>query len=172
MARGYRLAAGGAALTAAAVALLVAVVPAGPAVTAATPPEGAALAAAPDAVELAVSAPADPGGSHVSVVDGAGTPVRAGALAGAGPERLRLPVTITEPGTYTVAYHVALAGGGELEGSWRFGVGTAPSGAPVAAGHEHGVDPVGAALLAADAAVVLCVLVLLLRRPSRGRPAR
>jgi methionine-rich copper-binding protein CopC len=168
MERTYGVAAAAVALTAAGVALLFAVSPSGPAVTSATPPEGEALAAAPAAVELAVSKRPDAGRSHVSVVDGSGAAVPAGALAVTGADGLRLPVTITGRGTFTVVYHVELAGGGELTGSWRFGVGAAPDGSrPAGAAHEHGVDPVGAALLVVDGLVALGVIVLLLRRPRR-----
>ncbi|MDQ7904037.1 copper resistance protein CopC [Phytohabitans sp. ZYX-F-186] len=170
MARRYRLAVAAVALTAAGVAALFALAPAGPAVTSATPPEGTALAVPPDAVELAVSKRPDVGRSHVSVVDGSGSPVRAGPLAAVGADRLRLPVAIVGRGTFTVAYHVELAGGGELAGSWRFGIGATPAGpAPEQeAAHAHGVDPIGATLLVVDGLVVLGVAVLLLRR----RPAR
>jgi methionine-rich copper-binding protein CopC len=166
MARTYRVAVAAVALTAAGVALLFAVSPSGPAMTAATPPDGAALAAAPAAVELAVSKRPDVGRSHVSVVDGSGVLVRAGALTADGADGLRLPVTITGRGTYTVAYHVELAGGGVLTGSWRFGIGAAPDGPPPPAGapHGHGVDPVGAALLVVDGLVAVGAIVLLLRR--------
>jgi methionine-rich copper-binding protein CopC len=170
MARTYAVGAAALALTAAAVAALFTVAPAGPAVTSATPPEGSALAVAPDAVELVVSKRPDAGRSHVSVVDGAGEPVPAGALIPVGADRLRLPVTIAGRGTFTVAYHVELAGGGELAGSWRFGIGGTPAGpAPETAGHGHGVDPVGATLLVVDGFVVLGVAIMLLRRPARAR---
>lgn len=144
------------------------------AVTATTPPDGAVLDVAPAAVELTLSARPDPGLSHVAVRDDSGSAVRAGALTSAGANGLRLAVSVTKPGNFTVAYHVELVGGGELTGFWRFsfGTGVAPPPAdrvdPVAAdGHGHGVDPIGATLLAIDGAVVLCVVVLLLRRPRR-----
>jgi hypothetical protein len=37
-------------------------------------------------------------------------------------------------------------------------------------GHQHGVDPVSAALLAIDGIVALAVVVLLLRRPPPPPP--
>jgi methionine-rich copper-binding protein CopC len=168
MARTYRAAVAAVALTAAGVALLFALSPSGPAVTSCTPADGAALATAPDAVELAVSKPPDTARSHVSVVDGSGALVWAGALTADGADGLRMPVTITGRGTYTVTYHVELLGGGEMAGSWRFGIGAAPEGVPPAgAAHEHGVDPLGATLLIVDGLVALGAIVLLLRTRPR-----
>lgn len=172
MARRYVVAAAVLALTAAGVVALFAVAPAGPAVVSAVPAEGASLASPPDAVELAVSVRPDSGRSHMSVVDGFGAPVPVGTLAGVGTYRLRLPVTIVGQGTFTVVYHVELAGGGELAGSWRFGIGATPAGgpAPESAAHGHGVDPVGATLLVVDGLVVIGVIALLLRRRARRGP--
>jgi copper resistance protein C len=100
----------------------------------------------------------------------------------------------------TVSYHVVFTDGRELAGTLRCSVGTRlPAGpgaargpstvdaatdaaaakaeaarnAEVAAGsaHQHGVDPVSAALLAVDGVVALAVVVLLLRRPP-PQPSR
>jgi methionine-rich copper-binding protein CopC len=96
------------------------------------------------------------------------------------------------PVDVTVSYHVIFTDGRELAGTLRFSVGTRSAASPgaarepstvdattdaatadaagkaeVAAGsvHQHGVDPVSAALLAIDGIVALAVVVLLLRRP-------
>ncbi|HEY3003768.1 MAG TPA: copper resistance protein CopC [Kribbellaceae bacterium] len=101
----------------------------------------------------------------------------------------------------TVSYHVIFTDGRELAGTLHFSVGIrvaagpgaarepstvdaatdadasakadAAGNAEVAAGsaHQHGVDPVSAALLAIDGVVALAVVVLLLRRPP-PQPSR
>jgi hypothetical protein len=72
---------------------------------------------------------------------------------------------------------VTFTDGRELAGILHFSVGTGAGVAPrsatadtaarsdVAVGHQRGVDPISAALLALDGIVVLAVVVLLLRRP-------
>jgi methionine-rich copper-binding protein CopC len=98
------------------------------------------------------------------------------------------------PVDVTVSYHVIFTDGRELAGTLHFSVGIRAAAGPdaarepssvdattdadaakadaagnaeVAAGsaHQHGVDPVSAALLAIDGVVALAVVVLLLRRP-------
>jgi methionine-rich copper-binding protein CopC len=98
------------------------------------------------------------------------------------------------PVDVTVSYHVIFTDGRELAGTLHFSVGIrvaagsdaarepstvgattdadaakadAPGNAEVAAGsaHQHGVDPVSAALLAIDGVVALALVVLLLYRP-------
>jgi methionine-rich copper-binding protein CopC len=101
----------------------------------------------------------------------------------------------------TVSYHVIFTDGRELTGTLRCSVGSRAAAGPgaarepstvdaatdadaaakadaagnaeVAAGsaHQHGVDPVSAALLAVDGVVALAVVVLLLRRPP-PQPSR
>jgi methionine-rich copper-binding protein CopC len=100
----------------------------------------------------------------------------------------------------TVSYHVIFTDGRELTGTLRCTVGSRAAAGPgaarrpstvdpatdaaaakaeaagnagVAAGsaHQHGVDPVSAALLAVDGVVALAVVVLLLRRPP-PQPSR
>jgi methionine-rich copper-binding protein CopC len=101
----------------------------------------------------------------------------------------------------TVSYHVIFTDGRELAGTLHFSVGIRVAASPgagrepstvdaatdadaaakadaagnaeVAAGsaHQHGVDPVSAALLAIDGVVALAVVVLLLRRPP-PQPSR
>jgi methionine-rich copper-binding protein CopC len=105
------------------------------------------------------------------------------------------------PVDVTVSYHVIFTDGRELVGTLHFSVGIrvaagpgaarepstvdaatdadaaakadAAGNAEVAAGsaHQHGVDPVSAALLAIDGVVGLAVVVLLLRRPP-PQPSR
>jgi methionine-rich copper-binding protein CopC len=150
------------------------------------PADGAALVRAPGWVELSFAAAPDPDVSHVSVRDASGTELAAGRLRLVGPQRLRQPVHATAIGVVAVAYHVIFTDGRELAGILLFSVGTgggAEASAAVAAaeagiaaqatgaGHQHGVDPVSAALLALDGIVVLAVVVLLLRRPPPRRPA-
>ncbi len=115
-----------------------------------TPVTAQTLASPPREVVLTLSVPADAARSHLTVAGSDGQPVGMGPLtAGPGPV-LRLPVEIGTDGTYVVAYHVVGDGGGTASGSLSFGVG---KGAPVAApdvSHEHGVDPLSAALLAVN----------------------
>jgi methionine-rich copper-binding protein CopC len=100
------------------------------------------------------------------------------------------------PVDMTVSYHVIFTDGRELAGTLHFSVGMRSAAGPgaarepstgnattaadaakadaagnaeVAAGpaHQHGVDPVSAALLAIDGVVALAVVVLLLRPPPQ-----
>jgi hypothetical protein len=129
------------------------------------------LAVAPTSVELSFAAPPLVDSSHVSVQDQQGSSVDSGPLAGAGENRLRRPVAIRAAGGFTVAYHVVFADGTTTVGVVRFsvGAGTRPPQAPPGGegGHEHGIDPLSALLLLADAAVVVAVGALLLRGPRR-----
>jgi methionine-rich copper-binding protein CopC len=152
---------------------------AGGGLTTSDPPDRSILATAPAAVELTFSEPVDPRLSHVTTLDGSGSAVNAGALAGDG-ATLRQPVAIRIPGDVTVAYHVSFREGGESQGSVRFSVGTGRPPAALtdrstvagtdAAGHDHGIDPLSAVLLVVDAAVAFGVVVLLLLKPRRRTP--
>jgi methionine-rich copper-binding protein CopC len=161
------------------------------ALTSTDPADGAALARAPSGVELEFTAAPDPDLSHVSVRDGSGTALDAGRPRLVQPERLHQPIhaTATPPdgsADVTVSYHVIFTDGRELAGTLHFSVGTSLAAGPGAAtdagaaaktdaagnaeaaagsAHQHGVDPVSAALLAVDGVVALAVVVLLLCRP-------
>jgi methionine-rich copper-binding protein CopC len=145
------------------------------------PPDRAVLAKAPAAVDLTFPTAPDITLSHVTVFDDLGSPVNSGAMTQQGSDTLRQPVSISAQGDVTVVYHVVFDDGGESKGSLHFSVGTQPGTADdadhadqvAAAGeHEHGIDPLSALMLGADAAVVLAVLVLLFltrRRPGHDR---
>jgi methionine-rich copper-binding protein CopC len=148
-----------------------------------SPAAGSALGPAPARVVLTFAGVPDVALSHISVLADGGAAVNAGD-ARRGPARtLSQPVSIDEPGNFTVAYHVEFEGGGESTGSLRFSVGTgaAPPAPDLAArratanaltAHEHGVDPLSAGLLVINGVVVLAVLGLLyLRRPYPAHPA-
>jgi hypothetical protein len=79
---------------------------------------------------------------------------RVGIRAAAGPEAAREPSTV-DATTDASAAKADAAGNAEVAGS----------------AHQHGVDPLSAALLAIDAVVALAVVVLLLRRPP-PQPSR
>jgi len=146
------------------------------------PADGAVLPSAPTSVELEFSAAPDPALSHISVRDAAGHEVSSGPAVRDSGRTLRQPVAATEPGDYSVAFHVEFADGSELVGARFFSAGT---GLPPAAGaaeraaataavgaHEHGVDPLSAVLLVVDLVVGLSVVLLLMRRPRSRRPPR
>ncbi|MFD6754543.1 copper resistance protein CopC [Micromonospora gifhornensis] len=144
------------------------------------PGDGAALAAAPDAVTLRLSTGADSVLSHVTVRDNAGNAVNDGRVRTDGKTGLRQPVRLTGPGDYSVAYHITFSNGQDATGILRFSVGTGvpPQGIvdvpdPILddADHAHGIDPLGATLLVIDGLVLVVVLALLLRRPARHRRA-
>jgi methionine-rich copper-binding protein CopC len=148
-------------------------------VVATTPADGAALAVAPAEVVLTTAGRPDVGLSHLSVRDGRGDSADAGAVHSGQPGSLALPVRITGAGTYTAAYHVVLTDGRESIGVIRFSVGTgvAPPTPPVLpadaaaahAGHDHGVDGLGATLLAIDVLVLAGAVVMLRLRPAPHR---
>jgi len=136
------------------------------------PGDGAALDRAPTVVRLALSDPVDAALSHVTVADAAGAVLNAGDVRAAGGDALVQPVTPAGRGVFTIAYHVTFADGREVVGSARFSVGTGvPPPADAQAppdGHAHDVDPLSAVLLAADVAVLLgAVSLLLFVRPRR-----
>ncbi|MET8357840.1 copper resistance protein CopC [Micromonospora sp. NPDC005171] len=144
------------------------------------PAAGAAVPAAPAAVALTFSDAPDLTLSHIAVLDDAGNPIQSGD-ARQGPERtVTVPITVARPGNLTVAFHMALADGGEATGSLRFSVGTgvappAPSQvvrqatADALAAHQHSIDPMSAFLLFVDGLAVVVVLALLyLRRPYQA----
>jgi methionine-rich copper-binding protein CopC len=142
------------------------------------PADRAALATAPAEIDLVGSAPPDADASHVSVRDPAGAFVSGDAVPKANGDVLRLPVAITDTGTFTVAYHVLFTDGTDTVGVLRFSVGTgvAPSMpsaaqqradlADATAGHGHGVDPLSGALLLADVGVLFGAVLLLISRPG------
>lgn len=141
---------------------------------ASSPAAGAVLEEAPAGVDLTWSAPVDATLSHVVLEDGRGKAVRT-ATPRTGPATvLRLPITGTATGIYTLGYHVVGEDGGEATGSLRFSVGAGPvpaGPAPPVDAHEHSVDPASAVLLLINLAVVAGAGVLLVLRPSpRRRP--
>ncbi|RUL92118.1 copper resistance CopC family protein [Verrucosispora sp. FIM060022] len=147
------------------------------------PGDGAALTSPPDAVTLRLSTGADSVLSHVTVRDNTGNAVNDGRVRADGKTGLRQPVRLTDPGDYSIAYHITFSNGQDATGILRFSVGTGapPQGIvdvpdPILddADHAHGIDPLGATLLVIDGLVLVVVLALLLRRPARHRrpPAR
>jgi methionine-rich copper-binding protein CopC len=147
------------------------------AVVARLPAADSVLAAAPQEVVLTLSGNPDLARSNVSVRDSRGTLVDAGVLTSDGQAVLRRPVLIRTSGDFTAAYHVVLDDAVQLIGSWRFSVGTGrpPGSGRSGAGpdvarpeHDHGVDPVGAVVLLADAVVLAVVAVLLVVTPRRS----
>lgn len=148
------------------------------------PADRATVAEAPSDVDLTFTTAVDPRRSHLTIVQGTGIAVTSGGSRLVAPERLRQPVHVPAAGEVTIAYHVTSADGAEAAGVLRFTAraGTAvasgagpPSETPMKdaeAGHEHGVDPVSAALLVLDGLVALGVAVLLAVRPRPSRQAR
>ncbi|MEV6810531.1 copper resistance protein CopC [Micromonospora sp. NPDC051296] len=140
------------------------------------PADGAVLPDLPTTVRIRVAGQPDPTRSHITVYDAERTRLDTGSIASDGDDGLRQQVTISRPGQLAVAYHVVTVDGRAASGIARLTVGSPgaadPAGAPARAAepeaHAHGVDPIGAALLALDGLVLLVVLVLLLRRPNRG----
>lgn len=113
------------------------VVGAGPAaahasVVSASPTPGSALPQAPGAVSMRFSEPFDPRLSRIDVVDARGRPVGVGATEPVlrDPLALRRRLGLLPPGVYTVRWvTMSRLDGHTLRGSYRFGVGTAASGA-------------------------------------------
>ncbi|MER7333890.1 MULTISPECIES: copper resistance CopC family protein [unclassified Micromonospora] len=136
------------------------------------PADGAVLSGAPTAVRIRVAGRPDLAGSHISVYDADRSLLNQGALTAAGRDGLTQAVRATGSGEVAVAYHVVTVDGRDASGIARFTVG-APGGAPPpeppAPAHAHGIDPVGAALLAVDGLALLAVLVLLARRSRTDR---
>lgn len=168
------------AYTVVAVAVVVAVLVAHPrarpafGLVSSNPPDRATVAQAPADIDLTFTAAVDPELSHLAIVDGSGAPSTPGRPHLVAPGQLSQPVHVAAAGEVTVAYHVTSADGTEATGVLRFTALTGTVGAPGAArpsaGHDHGVDPVSAALLALDGLVALAVLVLLaVRRTPRAR---
>lgn len=138
------------------------------------PPDGAALSAAPTAVELTVAARPEVARSHISVSTGDGAPLAAGPLTRSGELTLRQPVSIGGTGDFTIAYHVVLAGGGDVSGVRRFSVGTgiapATRGGPQdAAAPHHQIDNLSAVLLVLNGVVVIGFVAALLATKPRRR---
>ncbi|MGA5299650.1 copper resistance protein CopC [Nucisporomicrobium flavum] len=164
-------------LAAGAAAILLVLLPSpaaragGPSVVVTDPADGAALAAAPDRIRVIGSAAPDPARSHLTVRDPRGHTVGPDTTPEAAGYELSRPVRLSGTGVFTVAFHVAFTDGRDAAGEIRFSVGTgvappaarpAPAAAP---GHDHGPDPLSAALLLLDVAVVAVVaLRLTLRR--------
>lgn len=145
-------------------------------VTGTDPVDGSAVDRLPDKIRLVLSGPADPALSHITVRDAAGTVVNRGEVRAAADE-LSQPVTATERGVFTVAYHVTFQDGREVVGSVWFSVGTGvPPPAdtqvpPDAQGHVHEIDPLSAGLLAVDVSVLLGAVSLLLLGRHRRQSA-
>ena len=121
-------------LTAALVATVVAVLPAGPArahnsLTDASPAKNATLDRAPDGVELTFLQRVDPEALTITVTDAAGRPVPAGSARADGKTGA---IEFDEPpanGVFTVTYRVVSLDGHPVRGSYRFTVDD-PSAAP------------------------------------------
>ncbi|GIJ28441.1 hypothetical protein Vqi01_36030 [Micromonospora qiuiae] len=138
------------------------------------PADGAVLPDQPTTVRIRVAGEPDPGRSHIVVYDADGIRLNVGSVVLDADDGLRQHIAVTRPGQLAVAYHVVTANGGTVSGIARFTVGSSDAAAPAApadttddAAHTHGVDPMGAALLALDGLVLLVVVVLLLRRRTR-----
>lgn len=122
-------------VTAAVLAGLVALAPAGPAaahnqlVEAAPEPE-ARLTTTPEVVELVFAEPLDPEFTTVVVNDAAQTPVALGEPeVEGGRVTVSLPPRLTD-GEYTVAYRVVSADGHPVQGSYSFTVAAGGAAAP------------------------------------------
>jgi methionine-rich copper-binding protein CopC len=154
---------------------------AAPTLTEVEPANGSVLAAAPAGVSFVFTAPVDSQLVHVTVADARGVSVISGTARPSG-LRVVVPVTVHASGEYFVDYHVALAGGRETSGLSGFTVvsgtgGTVTSRAgstrrvppdqtDAAGGHVHGSkDALSLAFVLVDAALIVAVLALLLRRP-------
>ena len=111
---------------AAAIALTLAAIPAvalgHAALVSASPAAGAVLTAPPPVITLVFDGELVPDGSAFTVTDATGTIVGAGAidLTVADRNQLRGPVTIAEPGTYTVAWTAVSADGHAEPGELTF----------------------------------------------------
>ena len=111
-----------------------------------------------------------PAGGRVA----ASSPADAAVLAAAPSE---VVLTFTAPPDPTRSHVTVWTGPGEITGTLRYSVGTGrtppagPRSQAAASAHDHGVDPLGGALLGADVAVLAGVVVLLLVRPGPRRPA-
>ncbi|NJP33636.1 copper resistance CopC family protein [Micromonospora thermarum] len=152
--------------------------------TGSDPAAGAALAAAPAAVELTFAGEPDPADSHVTVLDAGAAAVSTGEPRRVDRRTLRQPVAAGLTGDLTVAWHVAFRDGGQSRGTLRFSVGTGrpppPAGpaldratAELLDTHTHRIDPLSAVLLLVNAVVVLgAVTLLAVRDPRRPRAWR
>lgn len=146
------------------------------------PRPGAVLEHAPGAVTVRFGATVYGPDSHLAVSTAVGDDVTTGETTQPAPRELRVPIAATAPDDLTVAYHVVFTDGATATGAYRFSAGTGVPPAPLSraaeqavtaavAQHVHGVDPVGAALLVIDGAVLLIVFFLLWARPRNGRRA-
>jgi len=138
------------------------------------PADGAALDDAPSRITLTFTREPDPDESHVTVLGGDGQSVGNTDRPARDGLSLNQPVTIQQPGDFTIVYHVVFADGGQEQGSRRFSVGTGaapdPAAAPPAAAHAHSVDPVSATLLVIDGLVVIVAVFLLMTRRPGAEP--
>jgi copper resistance protein C len=127
------------------------------------PESGATLSTAPTEVALVFGGELVPDGSGFTVTDADGRTVGSGELDLAVAERneLRGPVTITRPGTFTVAWTSVAADGHRETGAFTFTYGTpAPdTAAPVPTG--------GPATAALGSLLVLLAAAMLVRRRAR-----
>ncbi|MGW5668284.1 copper resistance CopC family protein [Micromonospora sp. NPDC003776] len=148
----------------------------------AEPASGAVLAALPDKVTLRFAGKVWGDDSHVAVFDAGGGELADGDVQQPGPEQLQLPIRLTAPGDFTIAYHVIFLDGSSATGVYRFSAGTGAAPAPLPAvaaqqtmiasvtGHQHQVDAASAVLLVIDGAVLVVVLFLMWVRPRHKRP--
>ena len=133
-----------------------------------SPTAGANLSTAPTEVTITFDDELDPDFSSFTVADATSVEVGAGEvdLTVADRNVMTGPVTITQPGVYTVTYHVEGVDGHQLEGSFSFGY-QATTTIPDPAGDEGpdtakrepsrllGLVLLGAAFLAASAFIVV-----------------
>jgi methionine-rich copper-binding protein CopC len=151
-------------------------------VVATSPADRAALADAPSAVDLTVSAAPDPAASHVTLWDSAGADLDTGDLTRVG-DVLRRPVAIRGAGDFTLTFHIVFTDGHDCLGVVRFSVGTGVAPAlpdaarqradqALAAQHTHDIDPLSGAFLVLDVVVVAAVALLLFSNPRRRRQVR
>ena len=116
----------------------------------AAPAPGALLTAGPATVELTFSEPVTAAGPGLTVLAPSGRPAGRGAARGAG-NRLTLPVTTAEEGTYLVRWEVIAQDTHPSRGQFTFSIGhTGPAPAGDELGRDVGaVSPLGLLLQAA-----------------------
>ncbi|SCL34386.1 hypothetical protein GA0070616_4956 [Micromonospora nigra] len=160
--------------------------------TATSPADGAVLSAPPTEYALRFSGAVAPREVHVSVGPADGGPATMAGEPRRDGDRIVVPLTVSAPGGYLVAYHLLLLDGTEISGIDRFTVappgGATTSGvdAPAppsddappsdaAGGHAHAAtDPFSLVLLGLNLVLIVVAIAILLRRPGRagGHPRR
>src|SRR5207247_4188275 len=101
------------------------------------PASGAILSQAPKAVTVTFTEPPDPGLAVIHVIDSNGRDVEAGKAqpVPGSPLELRVPLIPLPGGVYTVTWRVVSRTDGHVTaGSFSFGIGVSPVGAPVPTG--------------------------------------